>query len=856
MATVYLAEDLKHDRKVAVKVLRPVLAAVLGGDRFNREIHIAAQLQHPHILPLLDSGDADGFLYYVMPYVQGESLRERLAKHGELPVHDAVRLLTEVVDALAHAHGHGVVHRDIKPDNVLLSGRHALVSDFGVAKAVSEASGRQKLTTTGVALGTPAYMAPEQAAADPHQDHRVDIYAIGCLGYELLCGRPPFTGMTPQEVLAAHVTQSPEPVERHRRAVPPSLSAVVMRCLAKRPADRWQTADELLTELEALATPSGGVTPTQTRPLESVARATQGSRRWLFPLGMVAGIAAVAVLASRFSRPGAPDVRLGRRIQATLSPGLEVFPALSPKGDLLAYTAGADNRLYVRQVDGGAPIPVARELAGFQVWPHWSPDGKRLSFTSARGVEIVPALGGTPRLLLATGKSRLGFNASAWSPDGRELLVVQSDTLHATPVEGGPPRTLTTGSELHSCSWAPTGTWIACVSGNRPAIQPGVAFANLAQSAIVLVPVTGGQLTPATTDSSANSSPCWLPDGTLVFVSDRGGGRDLYALRLNRKGKPGSPYRLTTGLNALGVTVSNDGTRIGYAVFTETSNVWSLPVSSRRVGQVSQAEQITSGNQVIENFDISPDGLWLAFDSDRSGNTDLYRTRLDGSGEPEQLTRSPVNEFFPVWSPDGTELAFHSFREGRRQIYIMPSEGGAAVPVVRTEQDDRVPIWLPEGNSIVFMSNATSASNEARIVTRSPDGSWRPPTRWKKPACVPVWSQDVTRAVCITTPGQLVLTDRKGDSLRVLTDRLSVSGTMRSAGWSSSGEKVYFLSADSTGVNVYVVPASGGLARIAVRFDDPARPWHRYGFQIFRDRFYFTVGDRQSDIWVTEVERP
>src|SRR2546430_5903707 len=227
MATVYLAEDMRHRRQVAVKVLRPELAATLGADRFTREIETVAQFQQPHILPLLDSGQADGFFYYVMPSVEGESLRDRLARHGELPIHDAVKILVEVVDALAYAHAHGVAHRDIKPDNVLLSGRHALVMDFGVAKALSEATGRQRLTTAGVALGTPAYMAPEQAAADPHLDHRVDIYAVGVLAYELLTGRPPFIGLTPQEVLAAQVTQAPESVQHHRPGVPLVLSQVV-----------------------------------------------------------------------------------------------------------------------------------------------------------------------------------------------------------------------------------------------------------------------------------------------------------------------------------------------------------------------------------------------------------------------------------------------------------------------------------------------------------------------------------------------------------------------------------------------------------------------------------------------------
>src|SRR5881628_2026175 len=224
--------------------IEPELAAALGADRFTREIETAAQFQHPHVLPLLDSGEASGFLYYVMPYVEGEPLRDRLARHGELPIHDAVKILVEIVDALAYAHAHGVAHRDIKPDNVLLSGRHALVMDFGVAKALSEATGRQRLTTAGIALGTPAYMAPEQAAADPHLDHRVDVYAVGALGYELIAGRPPFTASSTREVLAAHVSQAPESVEKRRAGLPPALTQVLMRCLAKRPADRWQTAEE------------------------------------------------------------------------------------------------------------------------------------------------------------------------------------------------------------------------------------------------------------------------------------------------------------------------------------------------------------------------------------------------------------------------------------------------------------------------------------------------------------------------------------------------------------------------------------------------------------------------------------
>ncbi len=300
MATVYLADDLRHARKVAVKVLRPDLAAVLGAERFLREIKIAANLTHPHILPLHDSGEADGFLYYVMPYIKGDTLRERIDKEGELPISEAVRIIREVVDALAFAHAQGVVHRDIKPDNIMLSGRHAMVMDFGIAKAVSEATGRNQLTTAGVALGTPTYMAPEQATADPHVDHRADIYAVGIMAYELLAGRTPFQRASPQAVLAAHVTEEPEPVSKHRDHVSGDLEALVMKCLAKRPADRWQSADEMLPHLEAMAATSGGLTPTSTRPIQGVAAPRR--RVWWMAAGAAAAVIVIAVFGATLLR--------------------------------------------------------------------------------------------------------------------------------------------------------------------------------------------------------------------------------------------------------------------------------------------------------------------------------------------------------------------------------------------------------------------------------------------------------------------------------------------------------------------------------------------------------------------------
>src|SRR5438552_1922637 len=273
------------------------MAAGVSAERFEREIQLAAKLQHPHIVPLLTAGAKGDLLYYVMPHIAGEALRTRIAHERALPIGETVRILRDVCDALAYAHGHGVVHRDIKPDNVLLSGKHALVTDFGVAKAVSSStgSGSGTLTSIGMALGTPAYMAPEQAAGDPNADHRADLYAVGALGYELLAGRTPFGGLSPQGMLAAQVTATPDPVTQHRDSVPPALAALIMRCLAKLPADRPQSAEELLGQLEAMATPTGA---TLSEP-SAISSGTQAALRRSHPVRVATlfALAAVGVLA-------------------------------------------------------------------------------------------------------------------------------------------------------------------------------------------------------------------------------------------------------------------------------------------------------------------------------------------------------------------------------------------------------------------------------------------------------------------------------------------------------------------------------------------------------------------------------
>jgi eukaryotic-like serine/threonine-protein kinase len=343
MSRVFLATEAALGRSVVIKLLPPELAAGVSTDRFKREILMAARLQHPHIVPVHSAGESNGLPYFTMPFVEGESLRARLAKRGELPVSEGVRVLREIASALAYAHERGIVHRDIKPDNVLMSGGAAMVTDFGVAKALSQSSNGDHagVTSLGLALGTPSYMSPEQASADPTVDHRADLYAFGVLAYELLTGQTPFGGRTPQGLLAAHVTELPEPIQKRRPSLPVGLSALVMRCLEKRPADRPQSADEVVKALDDITTPSGGMSPTDATSVTSTANSTNAVTAEAVPrarsrTALVAGITALVVVAAgaywQFGRSGQTSLAGGTRGDSTVS-SLAVLPFENIGGD-------------------------------------------------------------------------------------------------------------------------------------------------------------------------------------------------------------------------------------------------------------------------------------------------------------------------------------------------------------------------------------------------------------------------------------------------------------------------------------------------------------------------------------------
>ena len=856
MATVYLARDVKHGRSVALKVLRPELAATIGSARFLHEIEIAAQLQHPNILPLLDSGEADGFLFYAMPFIDGPSLRERLVHQGELPVHDAIRILIEIVDALSAAHARGIVHRDIKPDNVLLTGRHALVTDFGVAKAVGESTGRHALTTAGIALGTPAYMAPEQASAEPSIDHRVDVYAVGAVAYELLTGRPPFTGISSQAILAAHLTEQPAPVTTHRPSVSAALEQVVMRCLAKHPADRWQSAGELLSQLEALATPGEGVTPTHLTTKSARQPSSLWNRNSRIVVTGAAIVALILVGLSLTRRKAPPTIGLGQIRQATLELGLEMQPSLSSDGRLLAYAgsvAGGATHIFVRPVAGGDPVNVTRGLAGNHQWPKWSPDGSQILFATGSGLYIVPQLGGVPRLVIR------GAVQGTWSPDGRQIAYIQpvnaaTSALFVRDVAGGDPRKAAEGNDLHSPVWSPKADLIAYISGNLGFGANVRALGNLGPSGLNVVSVATGTVVELAPRRFLYMSPAWMPDGrTLLVVSNRDGGRDVHRIRVDRHGRQDGPFvRLTTGLSVASVSISADGTRLAYTKFENTENVFAIPIPRGAAVSVKDAVPVTTGTQHIEGLSVSRDGKWIAFDSDRGGTSDVYKMALP-DGVPIQLTTDVHDDFLPAWSPEGSWIAYQSWRNGNRDLRVVSADGTTDVAVTNTPFQERMADWSPDGAHITFYSDSTGPS-EIFVADREPDGNWGGTRRLTHGGgSQPKWSPDGT-TILYTRGDGVYAVGSDGSNERKLIDNpadsVGIAQLVDLAVWAPDGQSIYLKTIDG----FWVAPRSGGTPRLIVRFDDPDRPAGRQEFATDGKLLFFTIPTRQSDIYVTDVK--
>jgi serine/threonine-protein kinase len=835
MATVYLARDLKHDRHVALKTLRPELAATLGAERFLREIGITARLAHPHILPLIDSGTENGVLYLVTPYVAGESLRAWLRRDGMLPLADALRIAGEVAEALDYAHRSGIIHRDIKPENILVADGHAIVADFGVARAVlASGSSSDDRLTDAVVVGSPPYMSPE-ARVGERVGVRTDVYSLGGVLYEMTTGAPPPDGSeSPARLEAASV---PEPVRR-----------LIADCLAPDPDVRPASAADVLQRLASLSAKSVS------------APASRGVRGRVSRRLLIVGALATSGLAFAMSRSPRPagDIAFDEMTKLTTTAGLELDPAISPDGKLIAYAAGTPGRMriHVRQLAGGRVVEVSGSEMRQHRWPAWSPDGTRIAYVASEGdrgqpaghIVVVPALGGMARVV---GKGGSYFATPVWSPDGRSIAYPTGDSIVIRSVRDTTRRAIAARPDVHSLAWSPDGSRLAFVSGNAAYTFASTAFGNLSPSSIWTVALDGGPPVPVVEGSAVAVSPVWMPRARgLLYVSNAGGPFDVYLVHLHGGRPSGAPRRLTTGLNVHGISLSADGTRLAYSVLNYRSNIFAAPIDASGPTPATAIRSVTNENQTIETADISADGNWLAFDSNRDGRSHIYKMPAAG-GEPIQLSRDAADDFAPRWSPDGTRIAFHSRRTSRatRDVYVMGADGSDVAQITTDSLDDSYPRWGPDGRSLVFMQpSALMLSRQAG------DGRWSAPVKWRARSGGGVWTPD-GRYLVVVLRGDLYIEPKGGTSRRIVTAS-DLHGRISGTAVGSDPTTVYFRLIDSAGVHAfYSVSVAGGAPRLLVRLEETSHLPARIIFSTDGRLLYFTLTEAESDIWMMSLHR-
>ena len=745
MATVYLARDLRHERPVALKVLDPELASQLGPERFLAEIRVTANLQHPNILPLFDSGEARNpettdrarFLFYVMPYVEGESLRARLTRERQLPIDEAIHVTLAVARALQYAHGHGIVHRDIKPENILLQAGQPVVADFGIALAVQQAGGA-RLTQTGLSLGTPQYMSPEQATGERTIDGRSDVYSLAAVAYEMLTGEPPHTGSTAQAVIARVLTEKTRNVRATRANVPPHVDAAIQRALEKLPADRYATAADFATALQGhgpsaatliRTTAAGGMRASITRWALAAA---------VFAAGALLGALVVrsrGAVSGSAARGDSPMVRASIALPADAPLALANLPpvgfngtqeALAPDGSTLAYiaTTAAGNMLYVHDLASGE----TRALAGTDgaKVAVFSPDGAWIAFMTANHVKKIPRGGGAVIELCAASSVRV------WWPV-RDFIYFDSEAgiLSRVSADGGTPERLVTATDLGAndiTDVLPGGKAVLLNTGTASIGRDhgNVAFADLGTRRTTVLVRSG-------------YAARYVPAGHLVFA--RAGG--LFGVRFdaNSGTVSGDPVAIASGVSM----ESAFGMLQASAVQGVLAYVPGADVSRGKMAWVDRqgrVQFIDAPELVYGEVDLSPDDRRIAV---HVADVQDYIWIWDLARHEGQRVNYPESEGFPRWSADGRRLAGIVLDKNQVALHDVDDAGHVGAGTLLPGTAYVTDYFTPKGDVLATEQGFTpfrvgfislppgpappAPAVDGTLVTFSPDGKWIAYTR-------------------------------------------------------------------------------------------------------------------------------
>ncbi len=864
MGRVYKVFDRKIKEKIALKLIKPEIAKDRKTiERFSNELKFARKIRHKNICQMFDLSEEQGTHFITMEFVEGQDLKKLIRQMGHLAVGAAINIAKQVCEGLAEAHASGVVHRDLKPSNIMIDNEGAArIMDFGIARSI-EGKG---ITDAGVMIGTPEYMSPEQAEA-AQVDHRSDIYSLGIILYEMATGKLPFEGDTPLSVAMKHKSEKLQAPRLLNPQIPDDLNNLILKCLEKSKADRYQAAEEVIGDLDGIEK----TIPLPQRAIPKKIPATSKEITVKFNLrrGLIAALAlAILAVAAGYLllRSNRKETVLvpGTQKQITYEPGLEIDPDISPDGKMIAFTTGPIGRTHiaVRHTSGGRPIEITKNVPGPLRWPRWAPDGSQIAFFSREGIFLVPALGGVPRPIISSSPEGSAYSP-AWSPDGKRIAYVQNGAIHIHQVDTGRSEKIADVKEASCLCWSPDGSKIAYASGNLSFLfgqfdLPESAFqyiGNKAPSSLHVLFISRRKPVEVISDGYLNMSPVWTPDGkNLLFISNRGGTRDIYRIRLKTAGEPsGPPVRLTTGLDAHSISISPAGGELAYSVFNYEANIWTIEIPEKQPVSASSGMPITMGNQIIESVQISHDGIWLAYDSDVSGNSDLYKISVAG-GEPIQLTSHPSEDFVPAWAHDDEMIIFHSFRNGNRDVFCMDKDGGNVQQLTDDPSHEFGPNFSPDDSKIAFMSDRTG-SYEVYVVSKDASGWGEAEQITSDGGTLPKWSP-VENAIAYIAEDSLKVffyDDKRTRSL-VGPQDISESLIASSIAWSIDGKTIFFQARDDQdNMGIWSVPVEGGKPELKVISDDPRLKLGLYSFCADYESFYFSFRVHESNVWIMDL---